>query len=607
MTFVKPLTIKRRIEEALHLGNALGLVWESGPGWAIARGFLLLVQGIFPLLSLYLSKLLLDAVAKGLTTTDKEAAFRQILLLIGLTGILTLTRGVFDSIGEVVTTMQAHAISDHVDDILHSKAIEIDLEYYENSDFYDMLSRARKESSDRCVQILNRLVAIGQSIISLVAMSGLLALFDWRLIALMITSEIPRIFVRLQYTGIIYRWHQRRTSTQRRANYYSNIITSDSHAKEIRLFNLGHLFKSRFFALRRQLRHEQLAINFRQSLISLVTQLISTCVMLASYVFIAYQAIHGRITLGDLVMYNQAFQRGYGALWDFFSGFSGLYEDNLFISHFYEFLNLKAKVVEPSHPLPVPQPMRQGIRFHQVGFQYPDSSRTALHSIDLTIRPGEVVAIVGENGSGKTTLIKLLCRLYDPTVGKITVDGIDLREFAIPDLRRQISVIFQDYMKYHLSARENIWFGNIDCPPDDDKIVNAARHSGADKVIEQLPKGYDSILGKQFEQGEELSIGQWQKVAMARAFLRDSQIIILDEPTSALDPKAEYEVFKQFRELLQGQSAILISHRLSTVRMADRIYVVDKGRIVESGTHEELMQSGETYAHLFEMQAQYYR
>ncbi|HAZ44445.1 MAG TPA: ABC transporter ATP-binding protein [Cyanobacteria bacterium UBA11369] len=600
-------SLKSRFQQTLYLGRALRLVWESGSGWTIARGMLLVVQGTLPLLSLYLSKLLVDSVTQGLAAADKEVAFRQVLLLICLIGIVVLASAIFQAIGSIISTYQAQVVSDYINNILHSKAIEMDLEYYENSEYYDILSRAQQEASNRSNQILNRLVQIGQSIISLGAMAGLLIFFNWGLTAIMFVSVIPRVLVRLKYTGIVFQWHRKRTSTQRRANYYSRIITNEQHAKEIRLFNLGHLFKDRYLNLRQQLRREQIAISIRSSLADLATRFLSILVILGSYGFIAYQTVRGNITLGDLVMYNQAFQQGYSALWEVFSSLSGLYEDNLFISHFYEFLHLNPKVVESLHPKPVPQPMVKGIEFVGVSFQYPNSTRKALEDINLTIRPGEVVALVGENGCGKTTLVKLLCRLYDPTAGKITLDRIDLCEFATQDLRRQISVIFQDYVKYHLTARENIWFGNIDCLPDDEKIVNAARHSGADEVIAQLPQSYDSILGKQFEQGEELSIGQWQKVAIARAFMRESQLIVLDEPTSALDPKAEYEVFKQFRKLLQGQSAILISHRLSTVKMADCIYVLEHGKIVEKGSHDQLMRLGGIYAYLFETQAQNYR
>lgn len=306
-------------------------------------------------------------------------------------------------------------------------------------------------------------------------------------------------------------------------------------------------------------------------------------------------------------MYYQAVQRGQDAFRGLWNGLSNLYEDNLFLFNLHEFLDLKPKIAEPLHPKPLPQLRQIGIKLEQVSFQYPSSTRKGLENISLTIRPGEVVALVGENGAGKTTLIKLLCRLYDPTEGSISFEGVPLHQFTTTDLRRQISVVFQDYAKYHLTAKENIWFGNIDRPPDEGQIEEAARKAGADSVIAGLPKGYETMLGNWFEDGEELSIGQWQKIALARAFLRDAQLIILDEPTSALDAQAEAEVFEKFRQLTKGRSAILISHRLSTVKMADHIYVLEKGRIVESGTHDELMQLGSKYAHLFEIQAQHYR
>ena len=306
-------------------------------------------------------------------------------------------------------------------------------------------------------------------------------------------------------------------------------------------------------------------------------------------------------------MYYQALQRGQNNLKNLLTSVSGLYEDNLFLANLDEFLDLKPKLADPGDPVAIPRPMQSGIIFNHVSFQYSTTTRQALKDINLMIRPGEVVALVGENGCGKTTLIKLLCRLYAPTSGSISIDGIELSQFKIAELRQEISVIFQDYAKYNFTAQENIWLGNIDLAPERKSIIAAARLSGADDVIAKLPQGYDTILGKLFDRGEELSIGQWQKVALARAFLRNSQVIVLDEPTSAMDPKAEYEVFEKFRQLIKNQAAILISHRLSTVKMADRIYVMANGSIVESGTHEELMQLGATYAHLFETQAQQYR
>ena len=306
-------------------------------------------------------------------------------------------------------------------------------------------------------------------------------------------------------------------------------------------------------------------------------------------------------------MCYHAFQRGQSQLRQVLARLADLYEDNLFLANFTDFVELRPRVVEPARPRPVPQPIRHGIVFENVSFQYPTGTAQVLRGVSLAIRPGEHVALVGENGAGKTTLVKLLCRLYDPSAGRITIDGIDLRHFSTCQLRRHIAAVFQDYTKYHLTARENIWLGDVDLPPRDERILAAARQAGADPAIARLPNGYETTLGKRFEDGEELSIGEWQKVALARAFVRDAQIIILDEPTSAMDAGAEHELFRRFRQLARGRSAVLISHRFSTVRMADRICVLHDGRIIEKGTHDELVARNGTYERLFETQAQFYR
>lgn len=306
-------------------------------------------------------------------------------------------------------------------------------------------------------------------------------------------------------------------------------------------------------------------------------------------------------------MYYQAFQRGQGFLRDMLGGIARVYENNLFLSNLYEFLDYEPKVLEPEHPVSVPQPINQGIKFEHIWFRYPNGDKDVIKDVNIEMQPGEVIALVGENGSGKTTLVKLLCRLHDPLRGQITIDNIDLRNFSKAALRQEISVIFQDFIQYQLSARDNIWIGDIHKPNDDDIIKLSAKSVGAHDVIRGLPSGYDTVLGKMFEHGEELSIGQWQKVALARAFFRDSQIMVLDEPTSAMDPQAEYEIFAKFKELIEDRSAILISHRLSTVRMADRIFVLHDGQIVESGTHDELVNKHGAYANLFEKQAKNYR
>ena len=599
--------VRSNIKRTLSLRRALALVWQSGPKWMMASVALLVVQGALPLLSLYLMKMVVDAVAMGLAGSDRGLDFGRVAFFIGLTGVVTLVNMFCRSIAGLVSEVQSQVVTDHMHDILHAKSVEVDLGYYENSRYYDTLHRAQQEAPFRPTSIVNGLVKVGQSGISLLAMAGLLFSFHWSVVAILFCAAVPSVFVRLRYAGKMYRWQRERTPTERRARYFSWMLTGDTHAKEVRLFDLGSLFMRRFRDLRKQLRRERLEIATRRSVAELVAQVSATLAVFGSYAFIAYRTVHGSITLGDLVMYFQAFQRGQGFLREMLSGLSGLYEDNLFLSNLYEFLDLKRKIVEPHHPRPVPRPMQTGIVFDHVSFQYPTGTRKVLEDINLTVRSGEHVALVGENGSGKTTLIKLLCRLYDPTDGIITVDGLDLRQFKTTALRSEISVIFQDYTHYYLTARENIWFGNIDLPSDQDQIVAAARYAGADDVIARLPQGYETILGKWFDDGEELSIGEWQKVALARAFLRDAQIIVLDEPTSALDAKAEYEFFEKFHQLAVGRMAILISHRLSTVRMADRIYVLDGGRIVESGTHEDLVRRNGTYALLFETQAQHYR
>jgi len=327
----------------------------------------------------------------------------------------------------------------------------------------------------------------------------------------------------------------------------------------------------------------------------------------ASFAYIAHQCVRGIITVGGMVMYYQAFQRGQEYLKSTLTAFTSLYENSLFISGFNEFLGLKNNVAEPANPKPFPRPVRSGIKFEGVSFSYPLTGKPVLEDISFAVEPGEKIALVGANGAGKTTIIKLLCRFYDVTSGSITVDGTDLREFSVSGLRCEIGALFQDYARYNMTARENIWFGDINSSPDSEKIASATRFSGIEGVIRNLPRGYNTMLGRMFKEGKELSIGEWQKLALARAFFRKSGILILDEPTSALDVRTEHEVFENFRELAEGRTVFFISHRLSTARMADRILVLHKGRIAESGSHDELLALGGAYAELFRLQSGHYR
>ncbi len=584
------------------------LVWESGPRYVIASGLLLLVQGLIPLATLYLIKLVVDEVTLTVGASGDQGSFGRVALLIGIMGAVHLVNNLCRTLSTLVGEAQSLAVTDHVQDILHAKSMEVDLEYYENSQYYDTLHRAQREAPFRPTRIVAGFIGIFQNGISLLAVAGLLVAFHWAVALVLFVAAAPGLVVRMRYAKKMYQWQRERTPLERYSNYFHYLLTHNANAKEIRLFDLGTHFKNRFRDLRRKLRLEWLKIARRRSLNDSVTQLSFTLAVFGSYAFIAYRAVQSEITLGDLVMFFQAVQRGQSYLQQALGSLAGLYEHNLFLTDLTEFLDLKHKVEEPDRPAAVPRPLRAGISVDHVDFAYPTGTRSVLEDISLHIEPGEQVALVGENGSGKTTLVKLLCRLYDPTKGQIALDGIDLRCFEIAALRREIGVIFQDFVEYHLSALENIGLGNIHVKDRSrDAVENAARRSGAHEVIESLPKGYDTTLGKWFEDGEELSIGEWQKVALARAYLREAQIVILDEPTSSMDARAEYEVFRKFSELSRDRTTILISHRLSTVRTADRIFVLDRGRIVESGHHDALIGAGGKYKELFETQARNYR
>jgi len=609
-----------KLQQVWQLRRSLQLVWQSAPSWTIASVLLAIVQGILPLLSLYLTKLLVDAITQTAITQTAitqtaitqtagmppDRPFQPVLLLVVAVGGVTLLGSLCSSLSQFVSSAQALVITDYVRGLLHTKSVEVDLEYYENAQYYDALHLAQQEAPYRPPQLLEALIRTGQSLISLVAIALLLLSLHWLVAVILFVSALPMLLVRLNYTDKLYRKQQEWTPQERQADYYTWLLTTIGFAKEIRLFNLGHLFQKRFYLLRQMIRREKLLLA-RQSLFAESSiQAGVTLVGVAVSGFIAFQAMTGAITVGGLVMYYQAFQRGQATLGETFSNLSLLYENSLFLTHLYDFLGLKPRIAEPNPPQLFPTPIQRAIRFEDVQFHYPNSNRVLLQDINLTLRAGETIALVGENGAGKTTLIKLLCRLYDPTQGRITVDGIDLRQFAIADLRQQISVVFQDHAHYDLTVKENIGIGDLAQFDDLHAIQLAARLAGADRAIARLPHGYDTQLGREFEGGEELSIGEWQKIALARSFLRHAQLVVLDEPTSALDAKSEHQVFERFRQLIQGRTAILISHRLSTIKLADRIYFLQDGKISESGTHSELIRAGGAYAHLFELQASSY-
>jgi len=591
----------------MQLHRALILVWNSARGWTTAGLGLIAIQAFLPLLPLYLIKLIVDTVAAGISATDKAATLRQILLLVGLTGLVALLTAGFRALADIVREHQGQLVTDHVTDVIHRQSSAVDLAYYENPSYYDTLHRAQHEAPQRPNHIVQVLTQLSQNSISLLALAGLLFYLHWAVAAVLFIAVLPGIIFKIRHADRLYKWQSSHTETERRTDDYHWMLTGELHAKEVRLFDLGNLFRRRHRDLREILRKEQLRLVKSRSALDLIAQAGAIIALFGMLAFIAGRAIQGTMTLGDMVMYFQAFQRAQSYMQEIMGGLAGLYEDSLFLNYFYDFMDLNPQTAAPQLTMVIPRPMRDGIALEHVSFQYPTAESEVLHDINLIIRPGEVVALIGDNGAGKTTLAKLLCRLYDPAGGRITMDGIDFRDFDTQALRREITMIFQDYIHYPLTARENIWIGDVSLSPDDDRIRSAAQQSGADGVINRLPHGYETVLGNRYDGGVELSIGEWQKVALARAFLRDAQLIILDEPTSAMSARVEHEVFKTFRALLNGRSALIISHRFSTVRMADLICVLEEGRIVESGSHEELIQLGGQYANLYEIQAQHYR
>jgi ATP-binding cassette subfamily B protein len=491
-------------------------------------------------------------------------------------------------------------------DLLHSKSLEADLEYYESPKYFDTLHMAQMEAPHRPPMIVNGLVQILRSSVSLAAVTALLFAFHWALATVIVALAAPGLVMRFKFARALYRWQRMRTPAERESGYFSWMMSSDVHAKENRMLGLGSILRKRFSDLRALLRRERLSMATRRALMDMAAQSVLTLAGFGLLLFLAVQTVRGEATVGHLVMIFMAFQRGQSFVAELTSGLVTVYENSLFTRNFYAFLDLAPRVSEPAKPSAIPSPAANRIAFENVSFSYPDTERQTLAGVSFTIEPGERVALVGRNGAGKTTLVKLLCRLYDPTSGRITVGGVDLRNILSVEWRKRIAVLFQDYARYQMTARENIWMGDVSLPKDSAAIETAAQASGADSVIRTLSGGYDARLGKWFEDGEELSIGQWQKIALARCLLRQAGLVILDEPTSALDAAAEHEVIETFGRITGNNTSIIISHRMSTVRSADRILVLDRGRMVEQGRHDELMASGGVYAGLFSMQASHY-
>lgn len=598
--------VRQNMARTLNLRQAVRMVYTASPRLFFTNLALVLLQSLLPVAVLYATKLMIDDVTTQLALSEAERDFSRALSLIGVVGAITLVETVLSAIAQLVVEAQASVVSDRIMNNIHVKSHHVDLAYYENAQVYDTLHRAQTDAPYRPPRIVSGLLRMVQSSVTLVGMVGLLATINLWIAVIVFAAAVPRLFVRLWSSRVLHAWTMRRASTERLLSYYNYLLTLPYYAKENRLFGLGRLFASRYDSARTTLRQERLNISARRALFDVVAQSAAVVALFGAYALVTRDVLIGGITIGSLVISFQAFQRAQGLFSEILGHLAALYEDNLFLTNYFTFMALPAQITAPAHPKAVPQSLREGIRFENVSFRYAPTAPLILNSISLTIAPGETVALVGENGAGKSTLVKLMCRLYDPTEGRITWDGIDLRDFDPEVLRREIGAIFQDYVAYNMTAAENIWVADTSTPVDQARVEEAARKSEAHAVITNLPNSYESMLGDFFEGSQQISVGQWQKIALARAFYRPAQFMILDEPTAALDVLTEAAVFDRFRQLAQGKTSLLISHRLSNVRMADRIYVLDEGRIAESGAHEALMAQGGIYNHLFTTQAQNY-
>jgi ATP-binding cassette subfamily B protein len=590
-----------------HTPQAVKLVWQTDRWATIGLGFLTLGGALLPASQAWVGKLIVDGVVASIQRgADPEVVRRVFVYLILELALFLLNTGLNHARRLIQQLIQLQ-LANRIRGEIIQKALTLDLAFFEHPDFYDRLQNARRESGYKPVDLINDTFLIVQNTITLISFAVLLLRFSpWLVIILLVTS-IPAFIAETRFSEEGFRLLTRRAPETRQINYLSRLLTEDTSAKEIKLFNLGETLLTRYMTLFDKFFREDKSLALRRAVAGFGLGLIATLGFYGSYAWIVWHTVQGKISLGDMTLYLTIFRQGQSTFQGILSGVGSIYENNLFMANLFDFLGLKPQMGVAARNQGLSVPLRSGIEFRRVGFRYPESEEWALRDIDLTIRPGEKIALVGPNGAGKTTLIKLLSRLYDPTEGMILIDGVDIRELDPLDLRQRIGVIFQDFVRYHLAASENIGVGQIEALDRLEQIIESARKSGAHSIIENLPDGYQTMLGRWFHGGHELSVGQWQKIALARAFMRDAEILVLDEPTASLDAETEYEIFRRFQELTVGKMAILISHRFSTVRMADRIVVIQEGRIAEIGSHHELLNQGGIYGHLFSLQAEGYR
>jgi ATP-binding cassette subfamily B protein len=581
------------------------LIWETSPFLTVINAVLRLIQTGIPLANLYVAKLIIDEIIKLInqaTLPNLSYLWTLVAIEFGLVFLSDLlSRGITLSealLGDLFSNASSVKLMQH--------AATLDLAQFEDATFYDKLERARRQTLGRTV-LMGQLFSQIQETITLLVLGTGLIFFNFWLILILIVAVIPSFLSEAYFNRSSYSLVKSWTPERRVLDYLRYIGASNESAKEMKIFGLSNFLTERFKELAHRYHLANQALAIKRAFWGVVLSVLANVGYYSAYVYIVWLTIHRVLSVGDLTFLTGSFSRMQSLLQGILSRFSSIAQNALYLQDLFDFLAMKPKIVSPANPIPLPAKIQSGLTFENVGFKYPNSEKWAIRHVSFHLQIGEKLALVGENGAGKTTLVKLLSRLYEPDEGRILLDGQDLKAYDVVEYQRRIGVIFQDFIHYQLSAAENIAVGLIDLKEDRSKIIKSAELSLADTVIEKLPKGYEQTLGRWFSEGMDLSGGEWQKVALARAYMREAEILILDEPTAALDARAEYEVFVRFAELTKGKTAVLISHRFSTVRMADRILVLKNGQMAELGSHEELLAQDGLYAELFNLQAEGYR
>jgi len=595
---------RQRLAALRNVPPVLGIVWKSGPVVVLLGLIARVAASLLPLGLLWITKLIIDDIVHSVAT--HQPVPHNFWYLVGAEFTVAALSALLARGMDFLDSLLADRYMRHVSIRVMKHAAELDLVAYEDPVFYDRLERARVQATDRLamIQLIGRL---WQQAISAILMSVSIMVYSPWLMLLLVAGVIPALLGESHFAFLGYAKNFRQTPIRRQLDYLRQLGGSKEAAKELKLFNLSGFLTERFTRLSDQIYEEDVSLARRRLVAGSIFSVIGTMGYYSAYVFVIWRTIQGKLSIGTLTFLAGAIQQASSSIQQMFSTLASIADQALFLTDLLAFLEMKPTIQSKPNALPVPRPIRRGFEFRNVSFHYPGNPRLVLNRLNFRLAPAERVALIGENGQGKTTIVKLITRLYDPTEGEILLDGVDLREYDLEDLYSEIGVIFQDFMRYEMKSRENIAVGRIEQIENLDLLQGAARKSLADTVIRNLPQDYEQMLGRRFEGGVDLSGGEWQKIALARAYLRDAQLLILDEPTAALDARSELEVFHRFAELTTGKMALLISHRFSTVRMADRIVVLENGNIAEEGSHDELTNLGGRYAEMFEMQAASYR